>query len=108
MKNVDRLRTRRDVKDAVGSGDANSDFSDAWSNRRHRLPVVRIQSLLDAPQLETSQPPRKDRKLPKVTTRVAEQDERLVRHRSGPASIQVLVCLVQPSQNAALFGRLQI
>jgi hypothetical protein len=75
----------------VCTGDVNPDLTDSGSDGLHRLPVVRIQAVLDAPQPETSQPPCERRERPKVTSPAAEPDERFVRHRSRPLSIQVFV-----------------
>jgi hypothetical protein len=53
----------------------NPDFTDSWSDRLHRLPVVRVQCLLDAAQLETRQSSRESREWPKITLRAAEPDD---------------------------------
>jgi hypothetical protein len=72
VKDVDRLRSRSQVEHSACTGNVNPDLTNARSDRLHRLPVVRIQSLLDAPQLETSQPSCESREFPKVTPRAAE------------------------------------
>jgi hypothetical protein len=53
------------------TGDVNPNLPNARSYRLNRLPIVRIQSLLNAPQLEASQPSRESWKRPKVTPRAA-------------------------------------
>jgi len=57
MKDVDRVRSRYQVEHAVCTADVNPDLTDSRSDGLHRFPVVRIQSLLDAPKLEAGQPP---------------------------------------------------
>src|SRR5881394_2233236 len=64
------------------TSDLNSDFTYAWSDRLHRFPIVWIQSLLHAPQLETGQPYAQEQGTPEDTARAAEPDERLIWHRS--------------------------
>jgi hypothetical protein len=81
----------------VCAGDVDSDLTDAWSDGLHRLPVVRFKSLLRTPQLETSQPPSESRERPKVTPRVAEPDERFVRHRSRPSVYKFLYFMTNDS-----------
>ena len=46
------------VEDAVFQARVNADLADAGADRRHRFPVVRIEALLHAPELETRVPPR--------------------------------------------------
>ena len=84
VKDVNGVASRRQVEHSVCPGDVNPDLTNARSDRLHRLPVVRIQSLLDAPQLEASQPSGESRKRSKVTPRVAEPDERVC-----PASVSI-------------------
>ena len=46
---------RGHVEHPVGAGDVDPDLSDARSHARHRLPIVRVESLLYTAQLETGQ-----------------------------------------------------
>jgi hypothetical protein len=59
-----------------------ADFLDAGSQGGHRLPVVRFQPLLDAPQLEPRNSARIRRKSFKVAPRRSEPKQRLIRHGS--------------------------
>src|SRR5436190_24047253 len=77
------------------TSDLNSDFTYAWSDRLHRFPIVWIQSLLHAPQLETGQPSRKSRERPKTPRELPSQMSGL--SGIGHASIQVFVSLSPPS-----------
>jgi hypothetical protein len=52
----------------------NPDLADSTANRRHRLPVVWIESLLYTPQLEASKPPHESRKCPQSRSRAPEPD----------------------------------
>jgi hypothetical protein len=52
VNDVDALVERCDVKDSIRVAHADSDFPDARSDRRHRLPVVWVEALLNAAQLK--------------------------------------------------------
>jgi hypothetical protein len=52
VEHVHRIRERRHVKHAVFQVRVNPNLAHAGSDRRHRLPVIRVKSLLDAVQLE--------------------------------------------------------
>jgi hypothetical protein len=41
----------------VRADDPNPDFSNAWSDYRHGLPVIRFQALLNASELKARQAP---------------------------------------------------
>ena len=94
MKHVDRFFESRKVKQPVCAFGMNSNLANAWANRRHRLPVVRIESLLRLPQLKAGQPANEGRKCPDIHSRTAEPNQRFVRHSSSPG-IQVSVCAVK-------------
>ena len=90
VKDVNRVSSRRQVEHAVGPGDVNPNLTNARSDRLHGLPIVWFESLLDAPELETSQPPCERRKRSEVTPRAAEPDERFVR---GIGHVNRIQCL---------------
>src|SRR4051812_43345505 len=56
VEDVDRLCARRHVEHPVRALDVDPDLTNARSDGRHRLPVVRVQSVLDTPELEPGQP----------------------------------------------------
>jgi len=65
--------------------DVDPNLPNPRSDGRHRLPVVRVQSVLDTAELESGEPACQRREGPQVTPSAAEQDERLVRHCSRVA-----------------------
>jgi len=56
------------------------DLPDAWPHSRHRLPVRRVKSLLDASQLKAGQSSRVSRKGPNVAARRTQPPQYLVGH----------------------------
>src|SRR6266852_3875635 len=58
VQHIDGFGKRRDVEDAVFQARMNPDLADAGADRGHRFPVIRIETLLDAAQLEARVPPR--------------------------------------------------
>jgi hypothetical protein len=60
----------------------NPDLPDARTNGGHRFPVVRIETLLDAPELEARVPPRIDGEGAQGGQGAAEPRDGLVRHAS--------------------------
>jgi hypothetical protein len=64
VQDVNRFWSRRHVEHPLRTSDLNADFTDAWSDRLHRLPVVWSQSLLYAPQLEAGNARKSPRELP--------------------------------------------
>lgn len=88
VQNVDRLRPGRRVDRPECPGRiAHPDLADTRSDRRHRLPVVRIVSTLDAEQLVTGVVHGAGRKGHEIGLRAAEPDDRLHWRRiAGQAS----------------------
>jgi hypothetical protein len=62
--------------------DVNADLPNAGPDRRHRLPVVRVESLLNTAKLEARQAPGVWRKGSEVAARASEPQQRLVAHQS--------------------------
>src|SRR5262245_7431422 len=79
---VDCLGSSCYVNHAMCAGDVNPNFTHSNSDCLHRFPVVWLQSLLHASQLEASKPACERREGTKISPRAAEPDERFVRHRS--------------------------
>jgi hypothetical protein len=52
VKHIDALCKLSHIKDSIFESSMDTDFPDTRSHGRHRLPVVRFKSLLDAPELE--------------------------------------------------------
>jgi len=67
VQNVDTLGSRRQIEHAVRATDPNPDFSNAWSDYGHGLPVVRFQALLNASELKAGQTPDQAREGTKIT-----------------------------------------
>src|SRR6266446_3811260 len=58
VQDIHGFGKRGDVEDAVFQARMNPDLTDAGADRGHRFPVVRIEALLNAPELEARIPPR--------------------------------------------------
>ena len=58
MKHIDRFRKLDDITDTMFHRGMDSHLTDAGTNRRHRLPVRRLQPLLNLTELKTCEPPR--------------------------------------------------
>jgi hypothetical protein len=65
---VHSLRKLRDVQHSVLKRRVDPNLTDARPDHRHRLPVRRIESLLDTPQLKPSESPRVARELANVSS----------------------------------------
>jgi hypothetical protein len=72
VKHVHGFIERCDVEDAMSPVNVDSNLPDTGPDGRHRLPVVRIEALLNAAQLKSSQPPSHCRKPAHVNSGRAE------------------------------------
>src|SRR3989442_4683818 len=94
VQDVDSVCACGDVKRPVRPADADPDLSDARPYGRHRLPVVRVESLLHTTQLEASQSPWVSWKSSQVTPRTAMNTSGLSGIGPDP-SIQMFVYSIQ-------------
>jgi len=68
VQDVDCIPARGNVKHPMRPADVDPDLPDARSDSWHRLPIGRVESLLDTAQLETGQSSGQIRKGPQVPT----------------------------------------
>jgi hypothetical protein len=80
VEHVNRLRELGHVQHAMLKSRVNSNFSYSGPNRRHRLPIERVKSLLHLSELEARQAPSATGKRPDLTTRGPEPQKLPVRH----------------------------
>src|SRR5713101_7242167 len=80
VQDIHGFGKRRDVEDAVFQARMDPDLADAGADRGHRFPVVRIEALLHAPDLEARIPPRIGGEGPEGGQGAAEPRDRLIRH----------------------------
>jgi hypothetical protein len=78
MQHEDCLCKARQVDDPKRSGRiANTDFSHAWTDARHRPPVVRLVTALDAFELEAGVATGPFRKFAQAIERISEKYDRI-------------------------------
>jgi hypothetical protein len=82
VHDVHCFRERGDVEHAVFELRLNPDFSNAWADTGHRLPIFWVESSLDPTELEAAAATGDGGKRPDVATRTPEPRQRLVRHGS--------------------------
>jgi hypothetical protein len=80
MAHVDRLHTLGDVADAMLDRGMNADLTDAGTDRWHRLPVSRLQTMLHLSELKACKPPGILRECLLVIPRRPEPQDRLFGH----------------------------
>ncbi len=82
VEDIHGFGKRGDVEHPVFQARMNPDLPDARTNGGHRFPVVRIETLLDAPELEARVPPRIGGEGAQGGQGAAEPRDGLVRHAS--------------------------
>src|SRR5262245_28393307 len=82
VQNVYAVAEFGDVDHSMLQGCSNPNLPNTWPDAAHRLPVIRVQSSLNHPQLKPRVLPRIDRKGPNVISRTTEPDQGFVRHNS--------------------------
>jgi uncharacterized protein YdeI (YjbR/CyaY-like superfamily) len=82
VEDIHGFGKRGDVEHSVFQARMNPDLPDARTNGGHRFPVVRIETLLDAPELEARVPPRIGGEGAQGGQGAAEPRDGLVRHAS--------------------------
>lgn len=104
MDDVDSLLMFRDVEDSVFDTGVDTDLVDTRAHERHRLPVIRHQTLLNAPQLVASLSSGVLRKSAKVIERRPKPTERLLKHDGVYTFLYVAAsCLTRHAADGA-FG----
>src|SRR5712691_2986022 len=91
VQDVDGLGESRDIEHAMLRARVNADLLDAEPDARHRLPVVRLQPTLDAPELEPCDLPHVVRESPDRLSGVPEPDQRLLAHASAYKNLDSIV-----------------
>jgi hypothetical protein len=69
MEHIDRFSKLDDVTDAMFHRGMNSNLTDAGTDRRYRLPIGRLQTLLNLPELKACEASGIPRKYLHVTPR---------------------------------------
>ncbi len=82
VKHVDTLRELGYIEDSMFEPSVDANLLNAWSGSGHRLPIVRLQPLLDTAQLEPRDAACVLRKSFEVAPRRSEPNQRLV--QCGP------------------------
>ena len=82
MENVNAFGKFGHIKDSMLKSGVDADFLDAGSHSRYRSPIVRLEPLLDAPQLEARNSARIWRESLEVDARRSEPKQRLIGHGS--------------------------
>jgi len=80
VEHVDDFHELGYVQHPVLQRCVNADLPDARPNDGHRLPVERVQPLLDTSKLKACESPGVSRESPKVVPRGSKPQERLVSH----------------------------
>lgn len=80
VQDVDGLREPRHVKDAMLGACVDPDLLHSESDTRQRFPLVRVQSALDSPQLESPNLPGVAGKTPHLFSGAPEPHHRLASH----------------------------
>ena len=91
VKNIDAFVERRDVEHPMRTLNLDSDLANAGAHFWHRLPIERVESLLNSSQLKASQTTNRRRERANITSRRSEPDQGLVGHVSIIRFIQVFV-----------------
>ena len=102
MDDVDSLLMFRDLEHSVLDTGVDTDLVDTGAHERHRLPIVRHQTLLNAPQLVASLSSGVLRKSAKVIERRPKPTERLLKHDGVYIFLYVSTsCLTRHAPDAA-------
>jgi len=80
VEHIDSLGEFGDVQNAMFQGRVHTNFTDARANSGYRLPIKRLQALLDRPELETDQSSSVPRERAHVGPGRAQPFERLLSH----------------------------
>ena len=78
MQDIDSLRKLRHVENAMLKAGVDTNFLNTGTHGTHWFPIIRLQTLLDATQLESCNTARVPRKSSKIATGRREPNQRLV------------------------------